>query len=212
MFSGQLEEIVKRRRSIRKYKPIPPPEEWIEKILKATVWAPSPSNLQIVKYVRIKSSDIKGKLEKEMHKGKEKLLEKINATNDSKRVKRWIEVYYNRYSSFMFNAPVLFVAGIQKNKKGFYEKLKCMGLKTNYNKDSVFDISLGISICHFILMAESMGLGTCILTTPFIFIENINKLLCINDISFKCFITLGFADETPLPPEKSSISDLYLQI
>ncbi len=212
MFNGQLEKIIKKRRSIRRYKPDPPPEEWIERILEATKWAPSPSNLQPVRYIRIRSKDIKEKLRDEMNRGKERLLKSLDVSNSSKKLKRWIEVYYSRYSIFMFDAPVLFVVGIQKDKKGFYERIAQLNPAINYNRESVLDISVGISICHFILMAEQMGLGTCILTTPFIFIEDINKLLCIDTINFKCFITLGFPAESPYPPEKNSISDIYIQI
>ncbi len=212
MFNGQLEKIIKKRRSIRRYRPDPPPEEWIEKILLATTWAPSPSNIQPIRYVRIESKNIREKLKNEMACGKEKLLKKLDTLNSFEKLKKWIKIYYNRYSIFMFDAPVLFVVGIQKKEKGFYEKLKDAKLGINYHRDWALDISVGISICHFILMAEAIGLGTCVLTTPFIFIDDINKLLCVDNINFKCFLTLGFPDESPYPPERISISDLYIQI
>jgi len=212
MFNGQLEKIIKKRRSIRRYRPDLPPEEWIEKILSATTWAPSPSNIRPVRYVRIESKVIKERLKNEMAQGKERLLRKLDILNNSKKLRKWIEVYYNRYSIFMFDAPVLFVVGIQKKEEGLYEKLKDAKPAINYNRDWALDISVGISICHFILMAETMGLGTCILTTPLIFIDDINRLLCVDNINFRCFLTLGFPDESPSPPERISISDLCIQI
>lgn len=212
MCSGSLEELIKKRRSIRRYKDIVPPEEWIEQILQCALWAPSPSNIQPVRYLRIVSEDIRKKLHNSMYQGKERLIKKWQELRASKRLRNWIDVYYHKYSEFMFNAPVIFAVGVIKKMNGFFEKLKKSGIISNNNEDHGLDISLGLSISNFILKAEELGLGTCILTTPLIFIDDINKVLDIRDTDIRCFITLGFPSEGPIPPERLSLSEIYKKI
>jgi len=120
MSSGCLEDIIKRRRSVRRYKSMFPPEEWIEKILWCALWAPSPSNIQPVRYIRIESKQIKESLLHHMYEGKERLLKKWEESGSSKRLRNWIDVYYLKYSKFMFDAPVIFAVGLAKIKNGFY--------------------------------------------------------------------------------------------
>ena len=52
-------EVIEKRRSIRKYKGDPIPEEKLNKILEAARIAPSWSNLQCWKYIVVKDEDIK---------------------------------------------------------------------------------------------------------------------------------------------------------
>ncbi|MFZ8848368.1 MAG: nitroreductase family protein [Minisyncoccia bacterium] len=43
-------EIIKKRRSIRKYKTDPIPQEIIDELIEALIWAPSAGNLQARKF------------------------------------------------------------------------------------------------------------------------------------------------------------------
>ena len=51
-------EAIKDRRSVRKYKPEPVPEDLVKKILEAAVWAPSGSNIQPWKFIVIKDKKV----------------------------------------------------------------------------------------------------------------------------------------------------------
>lgn len=55
-------ELIKTRRSIRKYKLDPIPEEEINKILEAGRWAPSASNRQPWRFIVLRSEEMKRKL------------------------------------------------------------------------------------------------------------------------------------------------------
>ena len=210
MSNGCLREIIRKRRSIRRYKDVPPPEEWIEKILLSVLWAPSPSNLQPVRYIKLESDSIRKELRQHMICGKERLLKQLKESDSSKRTWKWIDVYYHKYCDFLFDAPLIFAVGLIKAKEGFHIKLKEAGLETNYDLASSHSIALGISLSHFILEAQKLGLGTCILTTPMIFMKKLNKILEIQDVDVKCFLTVGFPDESPDPPERLSLSDIYI--
>lgn len=60
-YDGLL-ELVKKRRSIRKFKPDPVPDELINKILEAARWAPSGANSQPWEFVVIKDKALRDKL------------------------------------------------------------------------------------------------------------------------------------------------------
>jgi len=51
-------EAIRGRRSIRKYKPKPVPDDLVKKILEAAVWAPSASNIQPWKFIVIKDKKV----------------------------------------------------------------------------------------------------------------------------------------------------------
>ena len=212
MYNGHLENLIEKRRSIRKYKDILPAEELIEQILKCALWAPSPSNMQPVRYIKIETEAMRKHLYFHIQKGKELLIDKCKKLSMSKKIKRWIEIYYQRYCKFIFDAPIIFAVGVTTIKNGFYKNLKSLGLYHKYDHNHSIDISIGLSISNFILKAEELGLGTCILTTPFMFIENINEIFNIKNIDIRCFITLGFPAEIPDPPERFSISDIYIKL
>ncbi|PIV67717.1 MAG: nitroreductase, partial [Euryarchaeota archaeon CG01_land_8_20_14_3_00_38_12] len=55
-------EAIKNRKSIRKYKPTPIPEEKLKNILNAMRLAPSAKNLQPWKFVVVRDEEIKRKL------------------------------------------------------------------------------------------------------------------------------------------------------
>lgn len=55
-------EAIKTRRSIRKFKKDPVPEELVEKVLEAGRWAPSSRNRQPWKFIVLRSAEVKKKL------------------------------------------------------------------------------------------------------------------------------------------------------
>src|SRR4030067_10892 len=59
---ARLLELVKKRRSIRRFKPDPIPDEHIEKIIEVARWAPSGYNLQPWEFVVVKKPELKNKI------------------------------------------------------------------------------------------------------------------------------------------------------
>jgi len=54
-----LLELVKKRRSIRRFKPDPVPDEYVEKIIEAARWAPSGANSQPWEFIIVKKHELK---------------------------------------------------------------------------------------------------------------------------------------------------------
>ena len=58
----KLLELIKGRRSIRRFKPDPIPEEDLREILEAAIWAPSSGNTQDWKFIVVRNPGLKTKL------------------------------------------------------------------------------------------------------------------------------------------------------
>lgn len=75
-------ELVKRRRSIRKFKTDPIPDETIEKIIEAARWAPSGFNLQPWEFVVVRDKDLKDSIVKFV-KAQIAVMQEMEATRES---------------------------------------------------------------------------------------------------------------------------------
>ncbi|MCP4680769.1 MAG: nitroreductase family protein [Desulfobacterales bacterium] len=207
-----LDKIIDERRSIRKYKTDMPPLEWIDKMIYSATRAPSPSNSQPVRFIRISSNEIKNELSQAMAFGKQTFLNALEGRDGIKRIRNWINAYY-RFSEFMFSVPVLFAVGTVMSVSGFSEKLLEAGLmEKNEKKDTELDISVGLALKGAILKGEELGLGSCILTAPLAFITDIEEIIGIADVRIKCLLTVGFPDEVPRTLDKKNVSDIYSEI
>lgn len=210
--ASSLEDIINKRRSIRKYKPDMLPEEWINSMLHCALMAPSPSNSQPVRFIKISSAGKREKLYQALNSGKQEFMRAIQSKEEAKKLKSLINTYY-RFSEFMFKAPILFAAGTITPYKSFSKRMfegKIIG--HDKQEETTLDITVGLALKGFILKGEELGLGTCILTGPLVFIPNVEEILGINDVRIKCFITVGFPDEKPNMPPRKSISEIFSEI
>ena len=210
--ASSFEDLINKRRSIRKYKPDVPPEEWINSMLRCALMAPSPSNSQPVRFIRISSKSKKDALYEALNSGRENFLHAIQQKEEAKKLKNRINTYY-RYSEFMFNAPLLFAVGTIISYKSFSERMFEENiLRYKKREGTSSDITVGLALKGFMLRGEELKLGSCILTGPLVFITNVEEILGINDIRIKCFITLGFPDEKPDMPPRKSITEIVSEI
>lgn len=110
-----LTSAIKERRSIRKYKTDPIPDNLIEQILDSARWAPSWANTQCVKFIVIKDAEMKQKLQNT-----------LSPTNPARNA--------------MLQAPVIIAAFAETNKAG-YKKGEPV---TDKNEWFMFDTALSL--------------------------------------------------------------------
>ena len=178
-----VKEAITKRRSIRRFKPDPVPDELIDEVLEAARWAPSASNRQPWRFQVIKDPELK-----------QRLLEE--ATFDQKHI---------------VEAPVViacgselltFVKGHELAPPGSdyfgadsddWEDIK------NFIPDA--QMCTAIAVEHIVLMATALGLGSC-------WIQRIRYgqaariLGWPRHIVLHNFMALGYADETPPTRER----------
>ncbi len=128
----ELLEIIKGRRSIRKYEDRPVPDELLSTILEAIKWAPSWTNCQCWEIIVVKNRVAK---------------EKLQATLPEKG---------NPAKKAMVEAPVVLAVCAKTKTSGYYK-----GLETTKFGDW-FMYDLGIATQNLCLAAHALGLGTVI--------------------------------------------------
>ncbi len=127
-----LMEIIRSRRSVRKYLDEPVSENDLEKILEAVRWAPSWANTQCWEVVIVKDPGVK---------------EALQATLPPKG---------NPAVKAMVQAPVVLVLCARKGVSGYYKGQ----VTTKFGDWFMYD--LGIATQNICLMAHHLGLGTVI--------------------------------------------------
>jgi nitroreductase len=207
-----LDKLIQGRKSIRKYTKDTPPEEWIKKMILSAMKAPSPTNSQPVRFIRILSPELKEQLHQAMEHGRESLLEAIKNAPSSKRLKNWVNAYF-RFSEFMFLAPVLFAVGTTSTFVSLSERLFRAGMREQgHKKHRDVDIAVGLALKGYLLKGEELGLGSCILTAPLIFIEEPEIIFPLKGVEIKCFITTGYPDEEPDHITRKDFNEIYREM
>ncbi len=205
--TSHIEELINKRRSIRKYRSDIPPAEWIDSMIYCAAMAPSPKNSQPVRFIKITSTESRNNLYLAMADEYKKYLEKAKSSSTPNKLKNRINMSW-RFSKFMFDAPVLFAVGTVSS-----DKLSRAGTDKKAGRgDTDIDITVGLAVKGFLLKGQELGLGTCIMTAPFIFCRDVEKTLGIEDVKVKCFVTVGFPDEQPHAPERIDAADICGEI
>jgi nitroreductase len=207
-----VEQLLKSRRSIRKYRDTLPPDRWLEAMIRCALHAPSPSNSQPVRFVRFTSFESRHWLQNMMDEARKSFLARIAEHPDFKRLRNIINFAY-RHSVFMFDAPILMAAGNPAEPSGLTGHLSRAGMICSQQKENRdLDISLGLAVKGFVLKAHSLGLGTCILTAPLHFMPDLDQVLPHKELQLKCFLTVGFPEHTPKRPPRKAATEIYWEI
>lgn len=210
--SMTLDELVEKRRSIRKYRADTPPYEWIREMIKCAMSAPSPGNSRPVRFIHIRSAEAKDSLNRAMIAGRNSFLRSALECDSPKKRRNLINVYW-RYSEFMFRASLLFAVGIASTDYGFSKRLFQAGIVgKDIRGDTDVDIAVGLALKGFLLKCTELGLGACVLTAPLVFVQDIEKVLGLEDILIKCIVTAGFPDEVPSYIERKDVAEVYREI
>lgn len=210
MQAQEVLELIKSRRSVRKYKPEPVPEDKLQMILEAAQWGPSGENAQPWRFVvvrdqkkreilaqiagggsgrRFKAEYISGEMEKR--------LSKFKSEETRKRVYR--RLISGEISAFLVNAPVVVVGCSRLNAW-----------------DPPYDVSAATQ--NMLIMTHALGLGACWLAAPIADVRDelkVKKLLNVpKDYAIFNVVAIGIPDETPkvrprLPLEEIAFFDEY---
>jgi nitroreductase len=197
-------EAIEQRRSIRKFKSEPVPDEYIDALLDAARLAPSGSNAQPWRFKIVKNLSMKEKL--------------VKAAYDQ---------------AFIAEAPVVLVccADIRGYLDGVVSGLQDLGKigavedrivhivleRTDRMKTLNFDqfgqriaFNVAIAIEHIVLRAMDFGLGTC--WVRLIDEQAIRAIFGWDDtISVVALLPIGYPDESPAPRKRRSIEDIVIE-
>lgn len=169
---------IEMRRSIRKYKNKDVSDESIIRIVESARLAPSGSNTQPWHFIVVKDESTKQKI---------------------------LEVAHNQ--KWMVSAPV-FIVCIADIRSRIKEGIK-LSLDENSPEEEVKQIIRDTSIAteHILLTASSLGLGSC--WVAWFTQSRIRPVLNIpSDKYVVGIITLGYADEQPMPRPRKKMEEI----
>jgi F420 biosynthesis protein FbiB-like protein len=185
-----LFEVVKQRRSIRKYLPRSVQKEVILEVLEAAGCAPSAHNSQPWRFIILQDTPTKLRLAEAMAEAWAKDLQKDGIKVESNKRTERVE----RFAT----APVLILACltvVDLRKFPDSERQMC-------ERDLAVQ-SFGAALQNLLLAAHAKGIGACWFCAPAFCKETVRKILKIPDIiEPQAFVIMGYPAEKPQVPIK----------
>ena len=173
-----LYALMRHRRSIRAYKPDPVPQDVLERVLEAAMWAPSGKNMQNWRFYVLQGAKRDAYLEYS-----QKSWTNIRPILE-KRLKPSLYAFTERFFYTLGGAPVVIMAYSQPNPE-------------ENNQTSLGSVYMAVQ--NMLLAAEAEGLGTCAMGSPLEVQEEVDRFLGVTgtELELVCGITLGYPDHAP---------------
>jgi nitroreductase len=206
-----LEALFQTRRSIRKWKNIPVPEDLITKSIELAEWSPNSGGKQTYHCYVISNCEKINAIYKAVQTETDYLATLCKADADRVAVERW-----QKNSGFFVNAPVLIAVS-----SGIYQSIADKIQAQNTNDARVSEINrcrqiassrvqtVGAFVAHLLLALHAVGLGAVYMVGPTQAKTAVEKIIGMNDQEdFMALIPVGYPDEDPLPPVRKPVSDI----
>ena len=186
-----LDEAIRGRRSVRKYKAdAPVPREDIEAIIEAGCWAPSSTNIQPWRFIVVTDRETIASMAKAVY-DRFQSLSKEALRRGERRVAAFCR-FLRSYGSFFTDAPVVIVVCgkpyehpvLKMPIATFIEKAEQLEDLDIDLKPLVVDTiqkSVSMAVQNLLLKAHSMGYGACVMDAPIAVESTLRKMLNIED-------------------------------
>ena len=182
----ELMEAIKGRRSIRKYRTEPVPEEALKTVLEAARLAPSWSNTQCCRLIVVRDKDTKSKLADTM-KGI-----KAGRTNPADEAVR--------------TAPVVIAACAELGLSGYYRDESGENKLATNKGEAWFMFDVALAMQNISLAAHSLGLGT--VHTGLLDAAEAARILGVpENVVVVELLPLGWPDEEPAARPRKEINE-----
>jgi nitroreductase len=196
----RLLELIRSRRSIRRFSDRAVDRDHIARLLEAARWAPSNHNRQPWRFLVIEDKPQINRLAETV---RQSLSEKLKLLPEAAAA---YAGEFTHYATFFTNAPVLLVV-LHKEPVSVSAPLLA-GLK-NPDLISGEPLSVAMAVQNLLLAAQALGLGTCVLTGPVLVRDALAKVLDLpagHDLT--CLVALGHPAESPAPPRRKTIEQI----
>jgi len=182
-------ELIKKRRSIRKFRPDPIPDEYVDKIIEAARWAPSGGNSQPWEFIVVKKQELRNEIIELIKEGYGSLEAKMEATREP-------ELRFHFAPPGFVRAPVFIIlCGNPRTREAYPVSAQARG-------DSIFNSSLANAFLYMQLAVTSLGLGAqwvSAIAVPYVQYTS-KKLLGIPvEMEFYDMLAVGYPDMEPGP-------------
>ncbi len=194
---SELLDIIKQRRSIRKYKKRPVPIDIIKQILETANYAPSAHNAQPWRFILLTEDTPKRLLIKAMMNS---WLQDLNLDGKPEETQNTLT---KTYAERFLAAPILIIACLTMENMRRYQDAKRQQSERDLSMQS-----LSSSIENLLLATHAKGLGACWYAAPAFCKDAVRQALKIPaNVEPQALITMGYPDEAPTAPRRKPIGD-----
>ena len=182
-----LLELVKKRRSIRKFKPEPIPDEYVDQIIEVARWSPSGANSQPWEFIVIKKQELKDRIIE--------LINEHNTLTHKMELAREPELRFKWSPAGYVRAPVfILLCGDTRTEEAYplYVTLE--------RGSSIFNSSQSSVFLYMTLAATTLGLGAqWVSSMAHPYIQSLTKdLLGIpKELEIYDMLAVGYPDAEP---------------
>ncbi len=196
----RLLELIRLRRSIRRFSDRAVSREDLVRLLEAARWAPSNHNRQPWRFLVIEDKQQISHLAETVSRG---LSEKMKALPETAAAHAGEFIHY---ATCFSTAPVL-LAVLHKQPVSVSAPVLA-GLK-NPDLVSGEPLSAAMAVQNLLLAAQALGLGTCVLTGPLLVQDALAEALDLPaGHNLTCLVALGHPAESPPPPRRKAIEQI----
>jgi coenzyme F420-0:L-glutamate ligase / coenzyme F420-1:gamma-L-glutamate ligase len=189
-----LDEVIRGRRSIRKYQQKLVPREVVLGVLVEARWAPSAHNSQPWRFIVVEDPSVKRELAQRMADAWAADLVSDGSTVDEKTKKE-------RTARFA-TAPALIVACLTMEGLRKFPDPERQAAERDLAVES-----LGAAMQTLLLVAHGAGLGGCWFCAPAFCKNVVRKVLKVPcDVEPSALVILGYPDENPQTPKKKPLN------
>lgn len=214
----ELQTVLEKRQSIRRYKEGDIPEADIREIIKAAGIAPSGKNIQNWHFIAIKNRDLIEKIKLTVDKKNEEISNEMMKVDEEKGLR--FRKFCKNFTLFFANAPVLTVVYGTVYTPSGYNEYKLIDAPDEILDDLLGHRnpgmqSVGAALENFTLKAIDMGYGSCWLTSANYAAKEIEDLLA-KEIGFTkegffmvAMMAMGIPEDNQKSPAKKSLDEIY---
>jgi nitroreductase len=196
----RLLDLIRLRRSIRRFSDRAVGRDDLARLFEAARWAPSNHNRQPWRFLVIEDRQRIKQLAEMVGQG---LSQKMKSLPEA--AASYIGEF-THYATFFASVPVLVVA-LHKWPVSVSAPVLA-GLK-NPELVSGEPLSVAMAVQNLLLAAQALGLGTCVLTGPLLARDALAGILDLpagHDLT--CFVAIGHPAESPTPPRRKNLEQI----
>jgi len=197
--SEALLELMRTRRSVRRFRPEPVPRARVDQLVEAARWAPTASNWQAFRLLILSSPVL-------LQKMREAVVEAAQATRATLRedgralADRYFDYFVQFAQAPLVIAPIYRSAGLLRT---LLPPASPSGPAAAERGDAESLCSVSAAMMNLLLCAHAQGLGACWMTGPLIAEPALLGLLAVpRGWRLAGLIAVGFPAEAPEPPPR----------
>jgi len=194
-----ITELVKSRRSIRRFKSTKVSREFMNAILDLARWSPSAHNAQPWRIIVIDNDEVKKRLATKM--GEAWLFDMLKDGVPKEEAEKIVKV---ESLDRITKSPIVIIACL--TMVDMHKYLDARRRKAEYLMATQ---SVAAYIQTLLLLAHHYGLGACWICAPLFCQKTVKEVLRLpEEFEPQSMIILGYADEKPQPTPRKSLSEI----